>query len=65
MPVSHGLDRLSERQRAVLVAKVFDDETFAEIAAGMEMSVSSAKTHYIRALRALRASLETFREVAQ
>ncbi len=48
---------LSEQQRAVLVAKIYDDETFAEIARAMGISESSAKTHYLRALRHLREAL--------
>ncbi len=63
--VVDGLAELSDRQRAVLVAKVFDGETFAEIAAGLGMSVSSAKTHYLRGLRALRPALRAFREVTE
>jgi RNA polymerase sigma-70 factor (ECF subfamily) len=58
-----GLSRLSDRQRAVLVAKVYDHETFSAIADAMGLSVSSVKTHYLRALDALRVSLRRHVEV--
>lgn len=57
--VARALADLSEGQRLVLTAKVFDGETFEEIAASLGMSVSSAKTHYLRALRRLRDKLGT------
>lgn len=62
--IVRGLAELSEQQRAVLIAKVYDDETFAAIAASMGISVSSAKTHYLRALRTLRDQLRDFSEDA-
>ena len=58
--VTTGLSRLSEQQRAVVVAKVYDSETFASIAASMRLSVSSVKTHYIRGLRAMRDALKGY-----
>ena len=57
-----GLNRLTEQQRTVLVAKVYDRETFAAIAGSMGLSVSSVKTHYVRALRALREPLKHYTE---
>ena len=55
-----GIAELSDQQRAVLVAKVYDQETFASISAAMRISVSSAKTHYLRALRTLRELLRDY-----
>jgi len=51
--IAAALKRLSEQQRQVLVAKVYDRETFASIAESMGLSVSTVKTHYVRALRAM------------
>jgi len=58
--IAAGLEHLSGQQRAVLVAKVYDQETFAAIAADMGLSVSSVKTHYVRALKGMRRALESF-----
>lgn len=55
--ITAALDRLTEVQRGVLVAKVYDDMTFAEIAAELELAVSTVKTHYLRAVRAMRDRL--------
>jgi len=55
--VSAALSRLPERQRAVLFAKVYDGCTFAEMAGEMELAVPTVKTHYLRALRAVRREL--------
>lgn len=52
-----ALAELSEQQRLVLCAKVFDGLTFARIGEQMELSVATVKTHYLRALRALRRLL--------
>jgi len=52
-----AMDRLSEMQRLVLIAKTFDELTFAEIARDMQSSVSTVKTHYVRALRGVREGL--------
>jgi RNA polymerase sigma factor (sigma-70 family) len=49
---------LSERQRSVLLAKVFDGMTFAEIGREMGLSTPTVKTHYLRALRAMRDGLQ-------
>lgn len=53
-----ALERISEIQRGVLIAKVFDDLTFATIAEEMDVSTSTVKTHYLRAVRALRDRLQ-------
>ena len=52
-----ALDKLSEMQRSVLIAKVFDGLTFARIAAELEIAVPTAKTHYLRALTTMRNRL--------
>ncbi len=54
-----GLAGLSDLQRSVLVAKVYDEMTFSEIAAELDISVSTAKTHFLRAVRAIRGRLES------
>ena len=53
-----ALDGLSSGQRGVLIAKIYDDLTFREIATEMELALSTVKTHYLRAIRALRDRLE-------
>ncbi|MGD2109316.1 MAG: sigma-70 family RNA polymerase sigma factor [Phycisphaerae bacterium] len=55
--IAAAFDRLSDAQRAVLVAKVYDGMTFAEIAAELDVAVSTAKTHYLRAVQAVRDQL--------
>lgn len=55
--VAAALDRLTDVQRAVLVAKVYDQMTFARIAGELDLSVSTVKTHYLRAVRAVRDRL--------
>lgn len=57
--VTAGLAKLSDIQRGVLVAKVYDEMTFAEIAAELEVSVSTVKTHYLRAVRTIRDRLRS------
>ncbi len=49
---------LSEQQRLVLIAKTYDRMTFRQIADEMGIAVPTAKTHYLRALSAVRARLE-------
>ena len=55
--IASALDRLSDIQRSVLVAKVYDEMTFAAIAAEMNVAVSTVKTHYLRAVQAVRDRL--------
>jgi RNA polymerase sigma-70 factor (ECF subfamily) len=55
--IVEALANLSEQQRLVLVAKVYDGETFAAIAEAMDLAVPTIKTHYLRALGKLRAEL--------
>ena len=56
--VAAAMTDLSEMQRSVLTAKVHDDLTFAQIAAEHGLAVPTVKTHYLRALRAVRDRLE-------
>ncbi|MCB9852199.1 MAG: RNA polymerase sigma factor [Phycisphaerales bacterium] len=52
-----ALERLTDSQRDVVLAKVMDERTFAAIAIDFEVSVSTVKTHYLRGLRTLRDAL--------
>lgn len=56
--IGAALMELSDQQRSVLVAKTYDGMTFAELAAELDISPSTAKTHYLRALRVLRDRLQ-------
>ncbi|MCB9850474.1 MAG: sigma-70 family RNA polymerase sigma factor [Phycisphaerales bacterium] len=60
-----AMQRLSEQQRLVLIAKVYDQETFAAIADAMELSIGTVKTHYLRALRGMRDALKAHAETDQ
>lgn len=59
--VADAMGELTEPQRTVLAAKVFDDLTFARIADEQSLSVSTVKTDYLRALRSLRDRLNTMK----
>ena len=56
--IASALERLSEAQRGVLVAKVYDEMTFAEIAAELDVAISTVKTHYLRAVQTVRDRLQ-------
>lgn len=49
---------LSEQQRQVLLAKMYDRLSFAQIADELGISTSTAKTHYLRALNMVRTRLK-------
>lgn len=53
-----ALDRLSARQRAVVVLRFYDDRSEAETAALLGISPGSVKTHSHRALAQLRTILQ-------
>jgi len=55
--VAEALAGLTEQQRSVLVAKVHDGLTFARIAEEHGLAVPTVKTHFIRALDAVRTRL--------
>jgi len=57
--VSAALEALTDVQRSVLVAKVYDGLTFAQIAEELSLAVSTAKTHYVRALKHVGSRLQT------
>ncbi len=56
--IAEAMAALSQMQRCVLVAKVYDGLTFARIASEMEIAVPTVKTHYLRAVAALRDRLD-------
>ena len=56
--VISAMEALSDMQRAVLVAKVYDDMTFTQIAVELDLAVPTIKTHYLRAIQSLRDRLE-------
>ena len=55
--IANAMEALSEMQQSVLFAKVYDGLTFARIAAELEIAVPTVKTHYLRAVCALRDRL--------
>lgn len=57
LDIAASLERLSEAQRAVLIAKVYDELTFSQIAEEMDLAVPTVKTHYLRALAGVRDRL--------
>lgn len=52
-----ALGALSDSQRQVVLAKLIDGLTFAEIAEELEIAASTAKTHFVRGLEHLRRQL--------
>ena len=52
------IETLSQQQRLVLMAKTYDRMTFQQIADELGIAVPTAKTHYLRALSAVRARLK-------
>jgi RNA polymerase sigma-70 factor (ECF subfamily) len=60
-----ALDKLSTDHRDVLIARHFEDRSFAEIAVAMQRSEAATRMLWIRALRALRRTYggERSREV--
>lgn len=53
-----AIQRLSEQQRLVLMAKIYDRQTFQQVADELDIAVPTAKTHYVRALSAIRERLK-------
>lgn len=56
--IAAALDGLTELQRGVLIAKVYDEMTFSAIAVELSLAVSTVKTHYLRAIRSVRDCLQ-------
>jgi RNA polymerase sigma-70 factor (ECF subfamily) len=54
-----ALDHLPAEQREVLVMKIWNDLTFAEIASALEISQNTAASRYRYALTALKKNLAT------
>ena len=55
--IANAIGSVTEAQRGVLIAKVYDGLTFAQIAAELGVAVPTVKTHYLRALTAVRDAL--------
>jgi RNA polymerase sigma-70 factor (ECF subfamily) len=55
-----ALESLSEQQRLVLMCKCYDQMTFQQIADELGIAVPTAKTHYLRALAAVRDRLKAY-----
>lgn len=58
--IAMALDGLTDMQRSVLVAKVYDGMTFALVAEELGLSIPTVKTHYLRAVRAVRDRLRLY-----
>ena len=58
--IAAALEHLTDVQRVVLLAKACDGETFADIAAMLELSASTVRTHYVRALRKMHLQLAAY-----
>lgn len=54
---ARALDDLSEMQRLVMTCKLCDNLTFAQVADELGLAVPTVKTHYLRALSAIRDRL--------
>ncbi len=57
MMIDSAMEFLTEQLSLVVVAKVYDGHTFAQIAGQMDLAVPTVKSHYLRALRKLRTKL--------
>lgn len=55
--ITIALEKLTDVQRCVLVAKVYDGLTFSSIATETGLALSTVKTHYLRAIRSVRDKL--------
>lgn len=55
--IAAAMDQLTDMQRSTLIAKIYDDMTFRDIAEELGLGVSTVKTHYVRAIRAVRNRL--------
>ena len=55
--IALALEPLTDIQRSVLIARTFDELTFAKIAAELDVAIPTVKTHYLRAVSAVRDRL--------
>ncbi len=55
--IAAALEHLTDVQRVVLIAKACDGESFADVAAMLDISASTVRTHYVRALRKMHLQL--------
>lgn len=58
--VARAIAQLSPAQQRVLLAKVFEGQTFVQIAADQSISASTAKTHFLRAVEGVRDALRPY-----
>jgi RNA polymerase sigma-70 factor (ECF subfamily) len=56
--LASAVDRLPHDQREVLVMKIWNELTFAEIATALEISQNTAASRYRYALAALKKTLQ-------
>ncbi len=63
--ITAALRHLSDTQRVVLLTKVYDQETFEDIARSLNISASSVKTHYVRALKKMHQQLAAYQGADQ
>jgi RNA polymerase sigma-70 factor (ECF subfamily) len=63
--VRAALASLSERQRLVVMAKCYDQMTFQQIADELGIATTTAKTHYLRGLAAVRNQLQADMEAGR
>ncbi len=56
--VAAAMGTLTDIQRSILVAKVYDGMTFAKISEELGVAVSTVKTHYVRAIGRISAKLQ-------
>jgi RNA polymerase sigma-70 factor (ECF subfamily) len=58
LALAAAVDRLPHEQREVLVMKIWNELTFAEIATALEVSQNTATSRYRYALAALKKTLQ-------
>ena len=61
--ITLAMEGLTDMQRGVLIAKTFDDLSFAQVAEEMNIAIPTVKTHYLRAVSAVRDRLAHHRRM--
>ncbi|MDR2130609.1 MAG: sigma-70 family RNA polymerase sigma factor [Odoribacteraceae bacterium] len=56
--IEREIERLPEKCREVFIAIVLDNMRYKEVAEKLDISLNTVKTHYVRALKQLRANLD-------